>query len=138
MPELVSEANDQSVIEACKRGDHDAFAALFEVHKDKVYSIALRFSGDRAAAMDIAQETFLKLLSAIKDFRGQASFESWVYRLVVNSCLDQKRRTRRWVPAVEEFLDALRASGETVLQRLMREETRQSVQDVVATLPPDQ
>lgn len=129
---------DEVVIEACKQGDHEAFAALFEAHKDRVYSIALRFSGDPAAAMDIAQDTFLKLLSAIKDFRAEASFESWVYRLVVNSCLDQKRRTRRWIPAVDDFLNALRASGETVLQRLMREEMRQNVQQVVATLAPEQ
>jgi RNA polymerase sigma-70 factor (ECF subfamily) len=140
MPELVLETNDrvieETVIEACKRGDHDAFAALFEAHRDRVYSIALRFSGDPAVAMDIAQETFLKLLSAIKDFRGEASFDSWVYRLVVNSCLDQKRRTRRWMP--EDLLGALRASGESVLQRLLREETQQSVQQVVATLAPEQ
>jgi RNA polymerase sigma-70 factor (ECF subfamily) len=142
MPELVLETNDrvieEAVIEACKQGDHDAFAALFEAHKDRVYSIALRFSGDPAAAMDIAQDTFLKLLSAIKDFRGEASFDSWVYRLVVNSCLDQKRRTRRWVPAVEDFLSALRASGESVLQRMLRAEMQQGVQQVVATLPPEQ
>jgi len=142
MPELVLETNDrvieEAVIEACKRGDHDAFAALFEAHKDRVYSIALRFSGDPATAMDIAQETFLKLLSKIKDFRGEASFDSWVYRLVVNSCLDQKRRTRRWIPVVEDFLGALRASGETVLQRLLRAEMQQSVQQVVAALPPEQ
>lgn len=142
MPGLALDTNnrviDQSVIEACKRGDHDAFAALFEAHKDRVYSIALRFSGDPAAAMDIAQDTFLKLLGAIRDFRGDASFDSWVYRLVVNSCLDQKRRTQRWVPAVEDFLSALRASGESALQRLMRDEMRQSVQQVVAALAPDQ
>src|SRR5665213_1434853 len=142
MPELVLETNDrvieEAVMEACKHGDHDAFAALFEAHKDRVYSIALRFSGDPAAAMDIAQETFLKLLSAIKDFRGEASFDSWVYRLVVNSCLDQKRRSGRWVPAVEDFLSALRASGESVLQRMLRAEMQQGVQQVVATLPPEQ
>jgi RNA polymerase sigma-70 factor (ECF subfamily) len=142
MPELVLETKDrvieEAVIEAGKQGDHDAFAALFEAHKDRVYSIALRFSGDPAAAMDIAQDTFLKLLSAIKDFRGEASFDSWVYRLVVNSCLDQKRRTRRWVPAVEDFLSALRASGESVLQRMLRAEMQHGVQQVVATLPPEQ
>ena len=142
MSELVLAAKDrameQALIEACKQGDHDAFAALFEAHKDRVYSIALRFAGDRAAAMDIAQETFLKLLSAIQDFRGDASFDSWVYRLVANACLDQRRRARRWIPAVEDLLGALRASGETVLQRLVRAETEESVQKVVAALPPEQ
>ena len=59
---------DEDVIEACQQGDADAFRALFEAYKDRVYSIALRFSGDPAAAMDIAQETFLKLLSRIGEY----------------------------------------------------------------------
>src|SRR5579864_3461293 len=72
---MVLDANDHEVIEACRRGDYDAFRVLFEAHKDRVYSIALRYSGDRGAAMDIAQDTFLKLLSSIRDFRADASFE---------------------------------------------------------------
>jgi RNA polymerase sigma-70 factor (ECF subfamily) len=138
MSGMVLDANDREVIEACKRGDHDAFAALFEAHKDRVYSIALRFSGNPAAAMDIAQDTFLKLLSSIKDFRSEANFESWIYRIVVNRCLDHQRRGRRWMPVIEDFLDALRSSGETVLQELLRVETQRNVQDVVAKLPPEQ
>jgi RNA polymerase sigma-70 factor (ECF subfamily) len=135
---MVLDANDREVIEACKRGDHDAFALLFEAHQDRVYSIALRFSGDRAAAMDIAQDTFLKLLSSIKGFRGEASFESWIYRLVANSCLDQQRRNRKWMPFIEDFLDALRASGETALEGLLRTEMQKNVQEVIAKLPPEQ
>src|SRR6202050_1686576 len=71
-----------SVIEACRRGNADAFRALFEAYKDRVYSIALRYSGNPAAAMDIAQDTFLKLLSRIGDYRSEASFDSLLYRLV--------------------------------------------------------
>ena len=65
------DSNDREVIEACQRGDSDAFRVLFEAHKDRVYSIALRYSGDPARAMDIAQESFLKVLGAIPEFRGQ-------------------------------------------------------------------
>ena len=78
---------------------------LFETHKDRVYSIALRYSGDSAAAMDIAQDTFLKLLSSIRQFRGDASFESWLYRLVVNTCLDHHRKRRRFLPLLDDALD---------------------------------
>src|SRR5579864_1437585 len=92
---MVLDASDREVIEACRRGDQDAFRVLFEAHKDRVYSIALRYSGDPAAAMDIAQDTFLKLLSRIQDFRGDAQFESWLYRVVVNACLDYHRRRRK-------------------------------------------
>jgi len=128
---------DRELIQACQRGDHDAFALLFEAYRDRVYSIALRFSGDASVALDIAQDTFLKLLSKIGEFRGEASFESWLYRLVVNSCLDHRRVGRRWSPLLDVWLTALRASGESVLQRLLRTEVAESVQQVVRKLPPE-
>jgi RNA polymerase sigma-70 factor (ECF subfamily) len=135
---MVLDANDREVIEACQRGDYDAFRALFEAHKDRVYSIALRYSGDRAEAMDIAQETFLKLLGSIRDFRADASFESWLYRIVVNRCLDHKRRGRRWLPFLDGLLDAVSAPAESALHRLLRAEQEQSVQSIVGKLPDEQ
>lgn len=130
------------VVEACRRGDDDAFRLLFETHKDRVYSIALRYAGDSAAAMDISQDTFVKLLSSIQQFRGDASFESWLYRLVVNSCLDYHRRRRRFLPLLDEALDTavekFRASRESALHDLLREEQEERVQQVVAQLPEDQ
>ncbi len=135
---MVLDANDREVIEACRRGDDEAFRRLFETHRDRVYSIALRYSGDRAAAMDIAQDTFLKLLSALQNFQGNASFDSWLYRIVVNSCLDYKRRGRRLIPFLDGLLDAVAAPAESVLNRLMRDEREQTVQEIVSRLPPDQ
>jgi RNA polymerase sigma-70 factor, ECF subfamily len=135
---MVLEQTDRELVEACQRGERDAFRALFERHKDKVYSIALRYSGDATIAMDIAQETFLKLFSSIRSFRGDSSFESWLYRLVVNSCLDQKRRTRRLMPLVDGALDALRAPGESVFDEIMRSELSSRVRSAVSGLPPDQ
>src|SRR2546425_8393608 len=109
---MVLEETGRELVEGCQRGEREAFRALFEKHKDKVYSIALRYCGDVDAAMDIAQETFLKLFSSIRSFRGDSGFESWLYRLVVNSCFDQRRKTRRMMPLFDELLDALRAPGE--------------------------
>jgi RNA polymerase sigma-70 factor (ECF subfamily) len=135
---MVLGVNHRDVIEACQRGDDDAFRVLFESHKDRVYSIALRYSGDSAAAMDIAQDTFLKLLSTIGQFRGDASFESWLYRLVVNSCLDYHRKRRRLLPLLDEALDMFRAPRESALHDLLREEQEERVQQVVAQLPEEQ
>lgn len=128
---------DHVVIEGCQRGEEAAFRELFESHKDKVYSIALRYAGDPAAAMDITQDTFLKLMDRIGQFRGESSFDSWLYRLVVNSCLDYRRRQKRWMPMVEEFFDTFRAPQATALQDLMKDERQQQVQDVVARLAPE-
>src|SRR6202790_1046276 len=113
------DVNHTDVIQACQRGDSDAFRVLFEAHKDRVYSIALRYSGNQAAAMDIAQESFLKVLGSIQEFRGEAGFESWLYRIVVNTCLDHQRRCRRLMPFLGELIEAVSAQGETVLHRLM-------------------
>src|SRR6202158_6628280 len=110
---MVLDVNHREVIDACRRGEDDAFRVLFETHKDRVYSIALRYSGNSAAAMDIAQDTFLKLLSNIGQFRGDASFESWLYRLVVNSCLDYHRRKRRLLPLGDQALDLFRSGDDT-------------------------
>ncbi|PWU05031.1 MAG: RNA polymerase subunit sigma-24 [Terriglobia bacterium] len=134
---MVLDGTERELIESCQSGERDSFRTLFEIHKDKVYSIALRYSGDETEAMDIAQETFLKLFSAIRSFRGEASFESWLYRLVVNSCLDKKRRGRRLLPLVDDLLSAIQASGEGVLHKLMRAELSERVRAVVGQLPPD-
>ncbi|HME10332.1 MAG TPA: sigma-70 family RNA polymerase sigma factor [Bryobacteraceae bacterium] len=128
----------REVIEACQRGDQDAFRQLFESNKDRVYSIALRYSGNEAVAMDIAQDTFLKLLAKIQDFRGQASFDSWLYRMVANSCLDHRRRARRWMPLLEDLVNLFTVRRETVLHDLLRNEMQHDVQQVVAGLAPEQ
>ena len=135
---MVQGVNHQEVVEACQGGDDDAFRVLFETHKDRVYSIALRYSGDSAAAMDIAQDTFVKLLSSIQQFRGDSSFESWLYRMVVNSCLDYHRRRRRFLPLMDDALDVFRSSKEGALSEMLREEQAERVQMVVAQLPEDQ
>jgi RNA polymerase sigma-70 factor, ECF subfamily len=135
---MVLDANDRDVIEACRQGDGDAFRLLFEAHKDRVYSIALRYSGDPAAAMDIAQDTFLKLLSSIQNFRGSASFDSWLYRIVVNACLDHQRSGRRVASFLDGLLGAGAAPAESILTRLVRAEQEQTVQEIVARLAPEQ
>src|ERR1041384_4576348 len=79
------------VINACQEGDRDAFRVLFETYKDKVYSIAVYSSGGYATfADDVTQQIFLKLFTAIKQFRGDSEFTTWLYRLVVNACLDER------------------------------------------------
>ena len=135
---MVLEETDKEVIEGCRRGESDAFRALFERYKDKVYTIALRYSGDSTVAQDITQETFLKLFAGIGSFRGDASFDSWLYRLIVNSCFDQKRKTRPLAPLVDGFLDVIQAPGGSVLDDVMRAEMSGHLRSVVAGLAPEE
>jgi RNA polymerase sigma-70 factor (ECF subfamily) len=88
--------------------------------------------------LDIAQDTFLKLLSRIGDFRGEARFDTWLYRMVANSCLDHRRRGLRIAPFVESLMDSLRPAPATALEDLLRAEFQHSVQSVVAKLPAEQ
>ncbi len=133
---MVLEGSDRELVAACQRGESEAFRTLFETYKDKVFSIAYRFSGDRSAALDIAQDAFLKLFSRIGDFRGDSSFETWVYRVVVNSCMDSRRRSRRLLPLADAFLERL-ADSRDCLADLMRSEMDASVRAAVDHLPPD-
>jgi len=133
---MVLEGRDRETIEACRRGDRDAFRALFESYQDRVYSIALRYTGDRAQALDIAQDVFVKLLKSMGGFRGESGFETWLYRLVVNRCLDQRRSARRWIALVEGFFG--RSNAASALDDLLRSEMRERVQGAVAMLAPEQ
>jgi RNA polymerase sigma-70 factor (ECF subfamily) len=132
---MVLEGSDRELVEACQRGERDAFRALFETYKDRVYSIALRFTGDQAVAMDLAQDTFLKLFSCIGEFRGESAFSTWVYRLVVNSCLDHKRKTWRLIPIGDELFGILRAPGDS-LNAVLETEMRARVRSAVERLTP--
>jgi RNA polymerase sigma-70 factor (ECF subfamily) len=132
---MVLESSERDLLDACRRGERDAFRALFEAYRDRVYSVALRFSGDEAAAMDIAQDAFLKLYASLQDFRGDSAFQTWIYRLVVNSCFDYKRRTRRLVPLADGFVATLRASADS-LAELLRAEVHTSVRSAVSRLSP--
>ena len=81
------------IIASCRQGDREAFRSLYSIYKDRVYSIALYFfHGDHAVASDVTQQVFLKLITNIGQFRGDAAFSTWLYRLVVNVCLDVTRR----------------------------------------------
>ena len=132
---MVLERTERELVEACQRGEREAFRALFEMHRDRVYSIALRFSGDESAAMDIAQDTFVKLFAAIGEFRGAAAFQTWIFRLVVNSCFDHRRRAKRMAPLAEGLLSTLRASADA-LGDLLRREVSATVREAIERLSP--
>jgi RNA polymerase sigma-70 factor (ECF subfamily) len=128
---------DGRVIEACQQGDRAAFQLLFETYKDKVFSIAVYSSGgDRSVADDVTQQIFLKLFTAIRQFRGDSEFTTWLYRLVVNACLDEKRRRRRLVPWGETV--AMRNPSEKKPQekQYARLEVAEAVREAIGELKP--
>ncbi len=83
---------EAQLIARAQRGDEEAFAALFETHKRRVYSLCLRMTGNTAGAEDLAQEAFLQLFRKIGTFRGESAFSTWLHRLVVNVVLMHLRK----------------------------------------------
>ena len=124
------------VIEACQRGDRDAFQVLFETYKDKVYSIAVySFGGDKSIADDITQQIFLKLFTAIRQFRGESEFTTWLYRLVINACMDERRKRRRLLPWGDSSTHHP-TEKKPQEERYARLELAQAVQQAIGELKP--
>lgn len=124
------------VIEACQRGDRDAFQVLFETYKDKVYSIAVySIGGDKSIADDVTQQIFLKLFTAIRQFRGESEFTTWLYRLVINACMDEKRRRRRLLPWGDSSTHQP-SEKKPQEERYARIELAQAVQEAIGELKP--
>ena len=128
---------DGRVIEACQQGDRAAFQLLFETYKDRVFSIAVYSSGgDRAVADDVTQQIFLKLFTAIRQFRGDSEFTTWLYRLVVNACLDEKRRRRRLLPWGDTVATKNPSEKKPQEKQYARREVSEAVQAALAELKP--
>ena len=91
---------DEDLVALAQKGDRRAFEKLVERHKQKAYRIAFDFARDREEAKDLSQEAFLKAFTHIGNFDGRSGFYTWFYRILVNVCLDYRRRAKR-APAEE-------------------------------------
>jgi RNA polymerase sigma-70 factor (ECF subfamily) len=96
---------DEELVARAREGDHKAFEELVERHKQKAYRIAFGFARDREEAKDLSQDAFLKAFVNLKNFDGRSGFYTWFYRILVNLCLDYKRRQSRRTN--EEFNEAV-------------------------------
>ena len=133
----VNEPIDGQTIAACQRGDRDALRLLFEAYKDRVYSIAVySMGGDLSAAADVTQQVFVKLMTRISQFRGNSEFSTWLYRLVVNCCLDERRKQRRFVPLAEFDLTKPNRRQISPATTYARRELAGHVQAAIAELKP--
>src|SRR6478735_2803927 len=83
---------DSDLITRAAGGDTAAFQALVERHRSMVYRVAYQFAGNHQDAEDIAQEVFVKVYRSLHSFRHDAQLSSWLYRIVMNACIDHKRR----------------------------------------------
>jgi RNA polymerase sigma-70 factor (ECF subfamily) len=86
--------SERSLVQRAQRGDEQAFAALFQLHKKRVYSVCLQMTKDVADAEDLTQEAFMQVFRSVNSFRGDSAFSTWLYRVAVNTVLMKLRRRK--------------------------------------------
>jgi RNA polymerase sigma-70 factor, ECF subfamily len=84
------------LVAACRRGDPGSFEEVVRRTHRQVYTLAYRLVGDRKDAEDVAQDAYLRAFRGLEGFRGDAQFETWLYRIVSNAAMSHLRRRRRF------------------------------------------
>lgn len=96
--------SDRELVSLAQRGDTEAFGQLVDRYQQKIYNLTYHMTSNREQAEDLTQEAFLRAYKALKRFRGQSSFYTWLYRIAVNLTLNHlKKRKKR----LEHSLDDL-------------------------------
>jgi RNA polymerase sigma-70 factor (ECF subfamily) len=127
--------DDREAVEACLRGEREAFDGLVERYQRDVYRLCYRYVNNHHDASDLAQDVFLKAYRALGRFRGDSSFSTWLYRISVNTCLNF--RALRRLPAAE-LPEQLPDYGAGAFDHLERDERSRQVRAAVARLPDRQ
>lgn len=92
MDKMRTMADDEALAEAAGRGDRAAFAALLDRHYDRIFRFAWRLTGARDRAEDLTQDICAKLPAALRRYRAEARFTTWLYRVTLNAARDGARR----------------------------------------------
>lgn len=108
-------------VEACRRGDEAAFRWLFEAHRTRVYSTARHILGQDAAAKDVAQHVFVTLWREIGRIEPTGELSTWLYRVTVNACLNERRRLKWFVSAPPPDRESGAGQEGAVLARQVRD-----------------
>lgn len=85
---------ERSIIERCKSGDIDAFDELVRMYERRIFNFALRLSSNHNDAEDVTVETFIRVYNAIENFRGDATFSTWLFRIAHNVFLDMRKKEK--------------------------------------------
>lgn len=145
--------DDRSLLEAHVAGDPEAFAVLFRRHRDRMWALALRTTGNQEEAADALQEAMIAAFRRAGSFRGESAVTTWLHRIVVNACLDRLRRNKvRAADPLPDDLEEHAHRGSTATSTasprgdrtadpadlVLDEEQRALVLRALASLPPEQ
>lgn len=128
-------AEDAKLVASFLDGDRRAFEQLMGAHEDRVFAVCLRILTDREAALDAVQETFITVYRKAQQFSGASAFSTWLYRIAVNTCYDQLRRSRRHqAQPLPEGTDPADERSEETLSSV---ELRPDLERALADLAPE-
>jgi RNA polymerase sigma-70 factor, ECF subfamily len=130
---LAEDADDTTLVGRVLAGDTAAFEVLVRRHQRVLFTVALRMLGDREEAQDATQNAFVKAYQKLGTFNANYRFFSWIYRIVVNECLNLRRAR---LPAVDTPAFEPVAPGQA-LEVLEAQDRRRLVQVAVLALPAD-
>jgi len=135
--------DEMACLESMRRGDPACLGGFFEAWGDRLYRLSLRLTGDPAAAEDVVQEAFLKLMAGADSIEGRSRLATWLYRVAYNASMDRLREGKRTTPVPEEQDDGalpmpsllvdFRFSPEAMLKDA---EVRRALDEAIASLPP--
>ena len=128
---LSQDAEDATLVARCRSGDPVGFELLVRRHQRTLFNVALRMVGNREEAADATQNTFVKAFEHLESFDSSHRFFSWLYRILVNECLNLRRARP---PAFEEIGSALASDGGP-FERLERSERHRRIQAALLSLP---
>ena len=140
----MASSSDEELVALSQGGDLDSFNQLVLRWERPIYALAYRVIGREEEARDVAQETFLRAFRALKGFKGQAKFSSWLYRITLNLCRDWIRREKRApVAQAPEGVDLVELAGEatpaeTIEELVGRRQLGRAVSRAMAVLPEEQ
>jgi RNA polymerase sigma-70 factor (ECF subfamily) len=125
------DADDLASVRRCLDGDAAAFAPIVERYQRVLFTVALRMLGDEDEAKDAAQNAFVKAYQKLATFDPQRRFFSWIYRILVNDCLNQRRERHPSEPISPE----LAAADDSPADLFEAKERRKGVQAAIVALP---
>lgn len=128
--------SDFEVIESIKKGDTLAFRLIVEKYKDVSFSLACSIIRDEHYAEDALQESFIKVYKNISKFRYSSNFSTWLYRIVVNTCVSiaQKQKRKNFSLPIDSISDIVICQDKTSIDKLIASERTQFINKAIDTL----
>lgn len=132
--------SDAELLGAHVAGDPHAFGSLVDRHKDRLWAVAMRTTGDPEEAADALQDAMISAFRRADQFRGDSAVTTWLHRIVVNASLDRLRRraVRHSVPLPDDLEHLPGAVVADPTDSMARRETQMAISEALAELPEDQ